>query len=147
MVRISKTKLPKETLLKLFSLFFEVLGKKSNKDEFLMITNDLFSETEQIMIIKRISVIYLLLKEIDNSTISEVLKVSTGTIWKYAFLIKNNDKGIVSFIKKILEKEKVREFFDDIFYELFARPGKPGTNWKIGWQYKFERERKKQTGL
>ena len=147
MVRISKARLPKDILLKLFSLFFEVVGNKSDKEEFLMIINDLFSETEQIMIIKRISVIYLLLKEIDNVTIAEVLKVSTGTIWKYAYLIKSNDKGIVSFIKKILEKEKIKEFFDDIFYELFARPGKLGTNWKVGWQYKFEREKRKATGL
>jgi len=146
MVQLSKHKLPKEILTKLLGLFFETLGKRNNKDEFQEIINDLFSETEQIMIIKRIAIIYLLLKDIDNSAISSSLKVSLATICKFSFLVKK-DKGIAKYLKNRLFKEKIVDFFDDIFYELFARPGKSGTNWKIGWQYKLEMERKKQTGL
>jgi len=147
MVRISKRKLPPDILSKLFLLFFEVLGNKDEKEEFHEIMNDLFSETEQIMIIKRIAITYLLLKGIDHNVIADVLKVSTGTIWKYAFLISQNKKGMVTSLNDILKIEKVRDFFDDIFYELFARPGKYGTNWKTGWQHKFTRDRKKQTGI
>lgn len=147
MVRISKRKLPAETLSKLLLLFFEVIGKKNDRDEFIRVIDDLFSETEQVMIIKRISIIYLLLKKIDNTMIADVLKVSTGTIWKYAYLTKHQNQGLVMIINRVLEKEKIRDFFDNIFYELFARPGKYGTNWKSGWYHKIEREAKKQTGL
>ena len=146
MVQVSKNKLPKDILNKLFNLFFETLGKKYDKNEFQEIINDLFSETEQVMLIKRIAIIYLLLKNIDYTTISSSLKVSAGTISKFSLLV-NQDRGIVKFLKEKLFKEKIGDFFDDIFYELFARPGKYGTNWKVGWQYKFERDRKKQTGL
>jgi len=146
MIQISKKKLPENILSKLFSLFFEIVGKKDDKDEFKKIIDDIFSESEQIMIIKRIAIFYLLLKDIDKTAICDTLKVSKATVCKFYLLTKKSD-GIVFYMNKILKQEKIRDFFDDIFYELFARPGKPGTNWKVGWQHKFEKERKKQTGL
>ncbi len=146
MVQISKKKLPKDVLAKLFLLFFEVVGKKYLRNEFQEVIDDLFSETEQIMIIKRIAIIYLLLKDVDNATISEVLSVSPATICRFASLTRKNE-GIVKYLNKVLKHEKIADFFNEVFYELFARPGKYGINWSNAWKTKFEHERKKQTGL
>ena len=146
MVQISKRKLPKDVLAKLFLLFFEVVGKKYQQDDFKLIIHGLFSETEQVMIIKRIAILYLLLKDIDNVTISDVLKVSPATICRFSVIIRTNE-GIVKYLNKIIRNEKIFGIFDDLFYELFNHPGRYGTNWSSAWKVKFEREKRKQTGL
>ena len=65
MTRISKHELTDEVLEKLFTLFFEIVGKKQRKDEFQKVINDLLTPVERIMIAKRIAIVYLLLKSID----------------------------------------------------------------------------------
>jgi len=146
MVQISKRKLSDKTLSKLFLLLFHTVGKKNKQEQFEKIINDLFSDTERIMIIKRVAIIYLLLKEIDQKTITDVLKVSSSTVSKYSITAKRGE-GIVSFFKRLLQKEKFVEFFDDVFYELFARPGIYGINWERAWQSKAKRERLEQQGI
>ena len=84
MTRISKRILKERVLLKLYSLFFEIMSQYNNKENFLSLIEDILSPTEKIMITKRVAVIYLLIKGVDYRDISEVLKVSTGTVVLYA---------------------------------------------------------------
>ena len=58
------------------------------------------------MLIKRIAVMYLLLKDINYLTICEVLKVSNGTVSKYKLLMEDS-KGIVPVLNKMIKIEKV----------------------------------------
>lgn len=146
MVQISRKKLPEETLTKLFTLFFQTLGQKYDKNQFNDIINDLFSETEQVMIIKRIAIVYLLLKEINKQMISEGLSVSQSTICRFSPLVKNQ-KGLAPYLKQLVKTDKVREFIDNAFGELFDRPGQYGVHWKSAWQRKFARDRRKLTGI
>lgn len=145
MVRNSRFQLDDNILEKLFNLFFEVVGKKSDKDEFREVMIDLLSPAERIMISKRIAIIYLLLKKIDYYNICEVLKVSAATVAKFSLLMEKS-QGIVPTFKTIVTKEKVGEFLEDLFNTLYA-PGVPGINWKAAWERKRDLQRRKIYGM
>jgi len=145
MPMISRNKVDDEVLEKLFSLFFEVVGKRENKEEFQRLINDVFSSTERIMVAKRIAIIYLLTKNIDYRIICEVLKVSASTVFKFRLLTEES-KVIVPILKKILRGEKISQFFEEILL-TFNRPGKYGVNWSQAWKDKMAFERKKETGI
>lgn len=145
MARISKARLTQKVLTKLFDLFFEVVGKKFDKEEFQKIIRDLLSPVERVMIAKRIAIIYLLLKEIDYRVIGDVLKVSSATISRYNLLMEKSD-GLVPSFKNILRNDKILLLIDEFFDALFP-PGTYGKNWKAAWQRKFEIQRKKSEGI
>ena len=144
MTQISRFKLKEETLEKLYSLMFEVLGKKSKK-EFLLIMNDLVSPTEKIMIAKRIAVIYLLTKKIDQQIISRTVKVSLSTVSKFSLLTKLSNV-IPNALAALISHEEIRLFIDEIFVSLFP-PGTIHTDWKGTWELKKEIRRKQTQGF
>lgn len=145
MAMISRNKVSEEVLVKLFNLFFEVVGKRENKEEFKMLIGDIFSQTERIMIAKRIAIIYLLIKDIDYKIICEVLKVSASTVFKFRLLTEES-KGIIPILKKILRNERINEFFEGILLTLYG-PGTPGVNWGEARKSKIAFERKKERGI
>ena len=145
MARISKKKLEKDVLEKLFGLFFEIVGKKNNKEEFRKVIQELLSPVERIMVAKRIAIVYLLLKNIDYRVIEEVLKVSSATIARYHFQLEKSD-GIVPSFKRILTSDKISLFLNEFFDALFP-PGTYGTDWKGAWQRKFRIQREKIRGI
>lgn len=145
MVRLSRFKLSNQQLEKLFSLFFEVVGKNKTKNEFQKIITDILSPAERVMIAKRIAIMYLLMKDVDHRTICYVLKVSTATVAKFAVLMEKS-VGVIPLFKKMLTNEKIIELFQEIFNSFFA-PGVPGINWKAAWERKIALERKKALGM
>lgn len=145
MARISRIKLKEPVLTKIFDLFFEVVGKNNNKVEFQKVINELLSPVERIMTAKRIAIIYLLLKGIDNRNICSVLKVSSATVSRYNMMLEKSD-GIVPAFKSILRNDKILLFLDEFFDALFP-PGTYGTNWKSSWQRKSRIRREKSQGI
>ena len=145
MVRNSRFILSESLLEKLFDLFFEVVGKKSSKDEFKKIFVDLLTPAERIMLAKRVAIIYLLLKKIEYYNICDRLKVSSGTVAKYSLLMEKSE-GIVPTFKQIVKNDKIKIFLEEVFNNIFA-PGKPGVNWKIAWENKINLEKKKTFGI
>ena len=75
--------------------------------------NELLSLTEKIMI-KRIAIIYLLVKDIDYLVISDVLKVSSGTIAKFHSMM-NKGREIKNILKGITGNEKIKDFLKNYF--------------------------------
>lgn len=145
MVRNSRFKLDDNILGKLFDLFFEVVGKKADKDEFRKVIVDLLSPAERIMISKRIAIIYLLLKRIEYYNICKVLKVSPSTVAKFSILMEKSE-GIVPTFSCLVKKEKISIFLKELFNDLYA-PGVPGINWNAAWQRKREVEKRKTYGM
>jgi Trp operon repressor len=145
MARISRQLLDERVLNKLFDLFFEIVGKKYHKEEFRNVILDLLSPVERIMIAKRIAIIYLILKKIDQRNISTALKVSNATVSKFAILMERS-VGIVPAFKTILRNEKFFDFLDELYDSLFP-PGTYGTNWKDAWQKRIEINRRKTYGI
>ena len=106
MVYISKKKLPNDILEKIFRLFLEVISRSSNSGEFLDLANEIFSPSEKIMMAKRVTIIYLLVKGVEQATIADVLKVSTATVAKFALLNLKQESRLVELMKSIIKKEK-----------------------------------------
>ncbi len=124
MVRLSKQPVNKEKLEKVYKLLYEILRKAKNENEFLSLTKDLLSPTEQLMIAKRIAIIYLILKNVDTESICDYLKVSRGTVAKFKWIIEEKkDSQLPKIIKSILKKEKISHFFEDLFANLLLQPG------------------------
>ncbi|PIY68926.1 hypothetical protein COY90_03320 [Candidatus Roizmanbacteria bacterium CG_4_10_14_0_8_um_filter_39_9] len=144
MVRISPYKVTPEKYNKIFSIFYEVVGKQ-RKDIFNKVLFDLLSPAERIMIVKRIAIIYLLMKEIDYRIICKVLKVSYTSISKFRIMIEKSE-GIVPALQIILKTERMYVFFEELFNDIFA-PGVYGINWTAAWQRKLSFQRKKDHGL
>lgn len=145
MARISQYLLDEEKLKKLFNLFFEVVGKRDDQEEFNKVIADLLSPIERIMIAKRIAIIYLLLKKINQQNICQVLKVSSSTVAKFSLLMEKSI-GIVPTFKSLIRNEKLKEFLEDIV-DSFFEPGIPGVNWTAAWERKIEKEKKKTYGI
>ncbi len=145
MAMISKNPLRNDVLERVFNLFFEVLGKRDNKEEFIDIASNILSSSEKIMIAKRIAILYLLLKKIDYQIICEILKVSASTVFKFRPIVESETR-ITPVLKLILTTERVTQFFEEIFLTLYG-PGSYGTNWSSAWKAKIELERKKLTGI
>ncbi len=145
MARISRFRLKADVLEKLFTLFFEVVGKKRNKNEFQKIIKDLLSPVERVMIAKRIAIIYLLLKGINYMVICDVLKVSSATVSRYNLLLERSE-GLVPAFKGIIVSDKIALFLGE-FLDALIPPGTYGTNWKSAWQRKFDIQREKNQGI
>lgn len=145
MARISRFKLNEKVYEKLFILLFEVVGKRSNKEDFNKIMVDLLSPVERIMIAKRIVIIYLLMKEIDYRAICKVIKVSNGTVSKFRLIIEKSE-GIVPVLKYLLREDKIALFFKELFNDLFA-PGVYGVNWSEAWKRRLDLQREKREGI
>jgi len=145
MTRISKFQVNNEILDKLFLLLFEVVGNKFSNKEFADIVHDLFSPVERIMIVKRVAIIYMLMKGIENSIIVDSLKVSPSTISKFQVTIENS-KGVVKALNTIVKNEKINDFFENLITE-FRGPGTYGVDWKSSWQRKIDYEKRKARGI
>lgn len=145
MARISRIRLKDEILEKVFVLFFEVVGKKSNIQDFKNTIFEILSPTERIMIAKRVAIVYLLLKGIDQRSISKVLKVSNATVSKFAILMEKST-GVVPSFAKILTNDKILDFLDQMFDALFP-PGTYGTNWKTAWERRKRISYRKTYGM
>jgi len=136
----------KESVLeKLFELSFNILGRKNSKQEFMNTLSDILSPIERLMIAKRIAIMYLITKNIEYSAISDVLKVSTATIAKYAFLLEKS-QGIKKSLTTLLKTEGIKLFFDEFFNLLFP-PGAYGVNWKAAWKRKKKISYQKLHGI
>ncbi len=145
MVNISKRRVGDDVMEKIFQLFFEAFGNVSDREEFTEIVHDILSPTERIMIAKRITIIFLLMKGIDHVTIGDMLKVSPTTVLKFRNIMEKS-KGIVKTLEGTVRNEKITSFFKEIWLE-FHRPGTPGVNWTSAWQSKIDFEKKKARGI
>lgn len=145
MTRISRRPVKSDVMERIFELFFQAIGKKSKKDDFFAVISDILSPTEKVMIAKRVTIIFLLMKKIDYQTISEVVKVASGTIAKFQIIMENS-KGIVKSLQSSLLNDKLINILDE-FMLSFKGPGMHGTNWTSAWKRKNELERRKSQGI
>ncbi|MDO8610559.1 MAG: Trp family transcriptional regulator [bacterium] len=143
MARISKKYINEQILIKLYRLFFEVISRFKDRDNFVEIIDEILSPTEKIMIAKRIGIIYLLIKKVDYRDIAEVLKVSTATVFYYAIHFDKKESQLVDTIKTMLVKEKVLGFLDDILSDIFIQPGLKIGHWQKYWDHKRKQNERK----
>ena len=141
-MQISKKPVSKEIFSKLFIIFYEVFKSSTSKKDFMELINEIFSLKEQVMIIKRIAVFYLVVKGIGVNDIADKLRVSSSTSSKFAKLTLEN-KYLFNFFNKKVKKEKFFNLLEDLYYELLSPPTKYGADWIAGWKIEIERQRKR----
>ena len=140
-MQVSKKPLPNEIYEKMFDVLYNLLGKKKSKKDFINIINDLLSYKEQIMIVKRIAILYLVTKEVGVMEISRILRVSKSTASKFLVMFKE-DRYLAKHFKTLVKREKLIGILDDIYRELISPPTKFGSNWETGWRIEIDRQRK-----
>ncbi|PIP86492.1 hypothetical protein COV42_00605 [Candidatus Campbellbacteria bacterium CG11_big_fil_rev_8_21_14_0_20_44_21] len=121
MTNISKKPLSVEATRNIGFQFAEVVthlqSKKKAKDFF----EDLLSDAEEMMLHKRLAVIFMLHRGFSFTTVRECLKVSPSTVAKVARTL---DRGGYAAIVCFLEQKKVRETLQEDIEKLL-RGGLP----------------------
>ena len=136
MVNLTKKYVDEKKLVKINQLMFEILNKADDKDDFLGIIKDILSPPEQLMVAKRIAIIYLLLKGVDHSTIAKYLKSSRATVAKFSLLFYDKETKLIGIIGELLDKESISNFFEDLFADIFISPGLKIGHWQMHWDHK-----------
>jgi len=145
MVNLSKKKLDEDVLNKLFVLLFSLIAKKRDIDEFMNVFVGFISLPERIMIVKRIGIIYLLIKKVQKDSIEKVLGVSRVTINKFELLLETNSE-ILTMFRELVKKEFVSNLLDEIISFIYP-PGTYGIDWRAAWERKKRIEKRKRTGM
>lgn len=141
MVQLSKRKVKPEAMSKMFSLLFDVLGKQGNKNSFNIVIDGLFSPVEKIMIAKRVTILFLIMKGEEWKTIRDIVKVSLASVSKCQMILKNNEE-MQHTLEILINKKEMEIFFDELILMIFG-PGTAYINWKSAWRRKRELEQKK----
>lgn len=144
MAQVSRNPLSKKVEERVFEIFVEIVALLNKPSEISYFLNDLLSPTEKIMLGKRLSIAYLLLKDYDQRTICAILKVSLTTVSKVSNNLQTKGQGYKGVIRKVFAKDKFNEILerlDTFLSELI--PPQPGTNWKRvkGEYYQRKRDR------
>ena len=107
MVNISKKELSNQTAKKIRARFFKtIVDLKGNSGTQLL--DELFTETEQIMLAKRLAALFLLTQGTPPYRVSRLLKLSSSTTVR---LSKEIERGNHSRIADIVRKKKERDKF------------------------------------
>ena len=103
MPHVSSKKLDQNLSEKLFKELIVIFGKAQTKNLMPSIMNELFTETEKIMLAKRLAVVLMLSSRTPQHRVAEILKVSPTTVAKTSLGI---EIGKYQAILKISIKEK-----------------------------------------
>lgn len=145
MVNISKRKLDEYVFDKLLAILYEIFTMSRKEPDFKSFFESIFSYSERVMLIKRIGIIYLLIKNIKNYEICKTLKISTATLNKYVLVL---DKNVESYkyFKKIINLERIKSNIEELINTLYG-PGTPGVDWSEARKTQRKIFRRKSTGL
>ena len=124
MSQVSKRKLGKDFEEEVYSVFWNTVGKITKAEEVNLFFTDLFTSTERVNFTKRLAIAILLYKNYQWESISDLLKVSFGTIAKIAN--KKGSAGFNVFIKKLEKDANWQKFWEDLAktYLLITHPDK-----------------------
>ena len=145
MAQISSQYIKPEIKDKLQSLLVDCISRCSNVSLASDFVEDLLTNTEKIMISKRIGVALMLLKHIGAREISDKLKVSFPTIYRVKTWLDIKGSGYRSLLESILKEDEAKQRAHRFALEetesspLWFGP----TNWKS--QRRRQWEKVKQT--
>lgn len=146
MIHISRRSVNPEVLERVFELIFSTLGRRRNKGEFETVITAVFSQTEKIMIGKRMAVYFLLVKNISWTDIAETLKVSISLISKCAMTLQNNSE-FTQIIKEMAARDIFSIKMQKIVNNILIKPGSSLSVWKSVWRRKRKTELNEARGI
>ena len=133
MARISKYPILKEVYEKIFDLFLETFLQLRSKKRVANFFDEFLTPTEQIMLAKRMAISLLLAKNYNYQDISDILKVSNGTIAEVSMQYWYG-KYLKSVALQLAEKDELKDFWLDVA-EMVTSVGMVGRKGTGGWRY------------
>jgi uncharacterized protein YerC len=118
MPMVSKHQLFPEIEERIKELLLDAIAKITDKKEVEQLLNDFFTKTERIMFGKRLAIAVLLLKKYDFKSISKTLKVSSSTIMRVNYLVKDKNSYFYKLANRIIQKEQSEETSHNFWYSV-----------------------------
>ncbi len=112
-------------ILQLFRNAISSLKHSEEIDDFL---EDFLSPVEKIMLAKRLAIAVMLAKGYDYQSIKAILHVTPSTIAAVSIRLKYAGKGYKKTVEKILQEEKINDFWQRIDLVLSSIPQSKGTD-------------------
>ncbi len=112
MPHVSRNKLSQATegeLIKALNLVFTKIDKTSEAFAF---SNALLSDTEKLMLAKRLAIVVLLEKNLSDAHIAESLHVTRITVAKMRYFYEARGEGFKIALKKLEEQKQLKSFQD-----------------------------------
>jgi Trp operon repressor len=110
MPQVSRNKLPKkteETLVKNLNIVFSQIIET---DAMLLFLNSLLTETEKLMLAKRLAMVFLLSENVPDTYIASTLHVTRMTVAKMRYYNEAHGEGFIIALKKLEEQKRLRQF-------------------------------------
>lgn len=110
MPHVSRWKLPKEEERNLISALRLVLARLNKDEEMEIFLKSLLTNTEQLMLAKRLAIIVLLEEGLTESQIAEALHVTRMTVAKMRYFYESRGKGYRLALSILARKKQLEEF-------------------------------------
>ena len=117
MPQVSRNKLSKKTEAELTKNLNLVLSKIEGSDDMVVFLQALLTNTEKLMLAKRLAIIVLLEKKLPDTQIAEILHVTRITVAKMRYYYEARGKGFKIALKK-LEEQKQLDKFQNLLFSL-----------------------------
>lgn len=115
MPHISRKEIEAEWLERMSLLFFAVLAELSSARARKVLLQELLTDTEQLMLAKRVALVAMIAADFSSYTIRKRLGISTGTVRRFARLLdRGGYKHITAELQKLREKEAFWETLEKI---------------------------------
>ena len=137
MVNISKVKIDKQIYTKIYNQFISALINL-NKQKSISLIDDLLTEPEKIMLVKRLATMVMLKEGLSNSTIRNSLKISPSTVTRISKIVNEKQSNFIENL--FVDREARIKFIRKLLilrHELL--PTRPkGASWKYLRENKYK---------
>lgn len=142
MTQISRYPVNSTVNKQILQLFRNAISSLKQSDEIDDFLEDFLSPVEKIMLAKRLAIAVMLAKGYDYQSIKAILHVTPSTIASVSIRLKYAGKGYKKTVEKMLQEEKINDFWQKVDLVISSIPQSKGTN---RYQHKQELENKKRT--
>lgn len=137
---VSKKALSPDVKKRIHDNIIRTIAKSDTKREAVDLLEELLTDTERLMLAKRLAMIFMLAEDISPYRIHKTLLVSRSTAYRFA---KEVDSGKYSYLQKIVKQKRIREdLWDDI--EKLLRAGLPPIAGRGRWSVLVELSKRKK---
>ncbi len=134
MSHISKKKLKKKTYFKIKEQFVNFISGYRNKKELEDFLNEFLTETEKVMLAKRLFLILMIKKGYNFSEIERVLRISPSTVVRFWKKHKVDELNVIQ--QKIDARKNREKKIKDI--DSLIRLGLPPIAGRGRWKFLYE---------
>ncbi len=139
MPQISKRRLHPAIAERVEQVLADILNGKYQKTK-LSVLNILLSDTEKIMLSKRLAITILSLRGYSYDLIKDVLKVSQGTVAHTMATYAHADNVYKNELQNLLQTKRLHDLIGKFEYELGKAMPPKGADWRI-WRKNLEKSK------